>query len=65
MQDEQRKVFGIVGIGQDITARLAQEVEYSKLINRANAPTLASIWLALSTFGINVQCDWLAKAQRR
>jgi hypothetical protein len=31
-------VFGIVGIGQDITARLVQEVEYLKLINTANAP---------------------------
>jgi hypothetical protein len=32
-QDEQGNVFGIVGIGQDIKARLAQEVEYSKLID--------------------------------
>jgi PAS domain S-box-containing protein len=37
-QDEQGNVFGIVGIVQDITARLAQEVEYSKLIDTANAP---------------------------
>jgi len=29
---------GVVGIGQDITARLAQEREYSKLIDTANAP---------------------------
>ena len=28
----------MVGIGQDITARLAQEREYSKLIDSANAP---------------------------
>ena len=28
----------MVGIGQDITARLAQEREYSKLIDTANAP---------------------------
>ena len=27
-----------MGIGQDITARLAQEREYSKLIDSANAP---------------------------
>jgi PAS domain S-box-containing protein len=37
-RDEQGNVFGVVGIGQDITARLAQEVEYLKLINTANAP---------------------------
>ena len=37
-RDEQGNVIGVVGIGQDITARLAQEVEYSKLIDTANAP---------------------------
>jgi PAS domain S-box-containing protein len=37
-QDEQGNVFGIVGIGQNITARLVQEVKYLKLINTANAP---------------------------
>jgi hypothetical protein len=37
-QDEQGNVFGIVGIGQDINARLAQEVKYLKLIDTANAP---------------------------
>ena len=31
-------MIGVVGIGQDITARLAQEREYSKLIDTANAP---------------------------
>lgn len=31
-------MIGVVGIGQDITARLAQEKEYSKLIDNANAP---------------------------
>lgn len=36
---------GVVGIGQDITARLAQEREYSKLIDTANAPI----------FGVDVQ----------
>jgi PAS domain S-box-containing protein len=39
-QDEQGNMFGIVGIGQDITARLVQEVEYSKLIDTANASIL-------------------------
>ena len=37
-KDEQGGVIGVVGIGQDITARLAQEREYSKLIDSANAP---------------------------
>jgi PAS domain-containing protein len=37
-RDEQGNVIGVVGIGQDITARLAQEREYSKLIDTANAP---------------------------
>ena len=37
-RDEHGKVIGVVGIGQDITARLAQEREYSKLIDSANAP---------------------------
>lgn len=35
----------MVGIGQDITARLAQEREYSKLIDTANAPI----------FGVDIQ----------
>ena len=37
-RDEQGNIIGVVGIGQDITARLAQEREYSKLIDSANAP---------------------------
>ena len=37
-KDEQGNIIGVVGIGQDITARLAQEREYSKLIDTANAP---------------------------
>src|SRR5210317_1209589 len=37
-RDEQGNVIGVVGIGQDITAHLAQEREYSKLIDTANAP---------------------------
>jgi PAS domain S-box-containing protein len=36
-QDDQGNVIGMVGIGQDITDRLAQEREYSKLIYTANA----------------------------
>jgi PAS domain S-box-containing protein len=34
----QDKVIGVVGVGQDITARIAQEQEYRKLIDSANAP---------------------------
>ena len=37
-RDEKNRVIGVVGIGQDITARMAQEQEYSKLIDTANAP---------------------------
>ena len=37
-RDEHGKVIGVVGIGQDITGRIAQEREYSKLIDTANAP---------------------------
>ena len=37
-RDEQGNVIGVVGIGQDITGRIAQEREYSKLIDSANAP---------------------------
>ena len=37
-RDEQGNMIGVVGIGQDISARLAQEREYSKLIDTANAP---------------------------
>ena len=37
-RDEQGNIIGVVGIGQDITAHLAQEREYSKLIDTANAP---------------------------
>ncbi len=36
--DKQGNVIGMVVIGQDITVRLLQEQEYSKLINTANAP---------------------------
>ncbi|TMW62673.1 hypothetical protein Poli38472_005291 [Pythium oligandrum] len=36
--NEHRRVMGMVGIGQDITDRIAQEQEYSRLIDKANAP---------------------------
>ncbi|RAW19891.1 hypothetical protein PC110_g23667, partial [Phytophthora cactorum] len=32
------EVMGVVGIGQDITERIAQEQEYTRLIDTANAP---------------------------
>ena len=32
------EVVGVVGIGQDITERIAQEQEYIRLIDTANAP---------------------------
>jgi len=37
-RDEHGNVIGVVGIGQDITERIAQEREFSKLIDSANAP---------------------------
>nr|CCA21451.1 hybrid signal transduction histidine kinase putative [Albugo laibachii Nc14] len=36
--DEHGHVVGMVGIGQDISNRIAQEHEYSRLIDTANAP---------------------------
>ena len=44
-RDEKNTVIGVVGIGQDITARIAQEQEYARLIDTANAPI----------FGIDVE----------
>jgi PAS domain S-box-containing protein len=41
-RDEHGHVFGVVGIGQDITFCIAQEREYSKLIDTANAVRLKS-----------------------
>lgn len=42
---------GVVGIGQDITGRIAQEREYAKLIDTANAPIFVScLWFALIFF---------------
>ena len=37
-RDLEGRVTGMVGIGQDITARIAQEQEYVRLIDTANAP---------------------------
>ena len=37
-KDAEGHVIGVVGIGQDITARIAQEQEYIRLIDTANAP---------------------------
>ena len=37
-RDEHGVITGVVGIGQDITGRLAQEREYARLIDTANAP---------------------------
>ncbi|ETL44811.1 hypothetical protein L916_04928, partial [Phytophthora nicotianae] len=36
--DELGQIFGVMGIGQDITERIAQEQEYIRLIDTANAP---------------------------
>lgn len=53
------EVVGVVGIGQDITERIAQEQEYVRLIDTANAPIFGvdtkgsiNIWLVLVTFVI-------------
>ena len=37
-RDGRGNIIGVVGIGQDITGRLAQEREYTRLIDTANAP---------------------------
>ena len=48
-RDEQGNIIGVVGIGQDITGRLAQERE-SRQIDTANAPIFG-----VDTFGrVNV-----------
>ena len=44
-RDDRGRVVGVVGIGQDITARMNQEQEYARLIDAANAPI----------FGIDVE----------
>jgi PAS domain-containing protein len=49
-RDKQGNIIGVVGIGQDITGRLAQEREYPRLIDTANAPIFG-----VDTFGrVNV-----------
>ena len=40
------EIIGVVGIGQDITGRIAQEREYTRLIDTANAPI----------FGVDTDC---------
>ncbi|RLN32778.1 hypothetical protein BBJ28_00023281 [Nothophytophthora sp. Chile5] len=49
--NQQGDIIGVVGIGQDITERIVQEQEYSRLIDTANAPIfgvdmagLVNIW---------------------
>ena len=44
--NEQGSISGVVGIWQDITGRLAQEREYSRLIDAANTPILGvdTLW---------------------
>jgi PAS domain S-box-containing protein len=37
-RDAEGKIVGVVGVGQDITDRIAQEQEYVRLIDTANAP---------------------------
>ncbi len=55
-QDEQGNVIGMVGISQDITDRLAQDREYSKLIYMANAPIFgANTQEALNVWKKNAQ----------
>jgi hypothetical protein len=39
-RDEDGNIIGVIGMGQDVTARLAQEREYYKLIDTANAVCL-------------------------
>ncbi len=49
-RDKQSNISGVTGIRQDITGRLAQEREYSGLIDTANAPIFG-----VDTFGrVNV-----------
>eukprot|EP00937_MAST-01D_sp_MAST-1D-sp2_P003614 g3614.t1 len=37
-RDTNNKIVGVLGVGQDITERIAQEQEYVRLIDTANAP---------------------------
>ena len=59
-RNEQGNIIGVVGIGQDITGRLAQEREYTRLIDTANAPIFGvnqygrvNVWNKVS-FGSNL-----------
>ncbi len=54
--NKQGNMIGIVGIGQDIPSKLAQEWEYSRLINTVNAPIFS-----VDTFGcVNVWNMWVS-----
>jgi PAS domain S-box-containing protein len=65
LRDKQGNVIGVVGIGQDITARLAQEVEYSKLIDTANAPIFGVDTLgAVNVWNKNAQSSWATLPRR-
>ena len=70
-RDEQGNVIGVVGIGQDITGHLAQEREYSRLIDTANAPifgvdtSLGFRLRVILTCGTNVRWDWQATQQKK
>ena len=41
-RDGDGEICGVIGVGQDITARIAQEQEYIRLIDTANAPIFES-----------------------
>ncbi|KUF98466.1 Malate dehydrogenase [Phytophthora nicotianae] len=57
--DELGQIFGVVGIGQDITERIAQEQELIRLIDTANARFLESTPKGRDTGGAIVDIpDW-------
>ena len=53
-RDEQGNIIGVVGIGQDITGRLAQEREYTRLIDTANAPIFGVNTLGVRLFFVDL-----------